>query len=477
MARINSNVGAVIAQRHLNSNYQNLNGTLERLSTGLRINHGKDDPAGLIVSERLRSEVSAVGQAIRNSQRASNIIATAEGALDEVSSLLRSIQEKIVEAANRGALSDDEIRANQLQIDSAIASITRIANSTTFAGRNLLDGSLGYATSGVATSAMRNLKIHGAQFGTRTNVPVEVELVQSAQPGELQYVASSVPNEVTIEIQGKIGATTISFASGTTGAQIAAAINAVSDSTGVSAQASGASGASGVRIFSSELGSQQFVKLSVLPGGGSFPVQDSAGNPDTHDEGRDAIAMVNGARSTGDGNHLRLKTSSLDLELVLDRQFAVGQTSTFDITGGGALFQLGPRVTSNLQTGVGIPSVAASRLGETGTGFLSQVLTGGAFDMFSGKLTEASRIVDESINQVSVIRGRLGAFEKNTLATNVNQLGITMENLTASESTIRDADFAYETSQLSRNQVLVQSGTNALGLANQVPQSVLQLLG
>ncbi len=476
MARINTNVGAVIAQRHLGTAYKSLGATLERLSTGLRINHGKDDPAGLIVSEQLRSEISAVSQAIRNSQRASTIIATTEGALDEVASLLRDIQEKIVEAANRGAMSDEEIDANQLQIDSAIASITRIANTTTFADRNLLDGSLAYVASGVDQNDIATLAMHGVQFGTLSQVTCNVEVTVSAQPATLEFRASGVTNEVSIEIQGKTGATTLSFASNTNAAQIASAINSISDATGLSATASGAAGLSGFRLDSKRYGSRQFAQITVLPGGGTFATVDTAGNPATRVTGRDATATINGAKTIGDGNHLSLKTSTLDLELTLDSGFGVGTTS-FVITSGGAMFQVGPHVNSNLQVGIGVQSVAASRLGTTEIGFLSQVVTGGEFSLTSGEEMQASEIVTEAIRQVAVMRGRLGAFEKNTLDTNINQLGITMENLMSADSTIRDADFAYETSQLSRNQVLVQSGTSVLGLANQVPQIALQLLG
>ena len=115
---------------------------LERLSTGLRINRGADDPAGLITSERLRSEIRGIDQAITNSQRASSVIAVAEGALIEVSDLLNSIKGLVVEAANTGGVSDEEIAANQLQVDSAIESITRIANSANFGGLKLLNGDL-----------------------------------------------------------------------------------------------------------------------------------------------------------------------------------------------------------------------------------------------------------------------------------------------------------------------------------------------
>jgi flagellin len=474
MARINTNVGAVIAQRHLDSSYRALSTTLERLSTGLRINHGKDDPAGLIVSERLRSETGAVAQAISNTQRASLIISTTEGALDEVAALLRDIQQLTVESANEGALSEDEIKANQLQVDSAIASIERIANSTTFAGRYLLNGSLDYVTSGVVPGTIDALAVHGALFGTRDYIPVEVQVIQSAQYATLIYDEGALSQDVTIEIQGNTGATTLSFAAGTSASKIADAINQISDATGVSAVAL-SNPADGFTLKSSQLGSRNFVSVQVLPGSGPFTLEDASGESKTRVVGRDATANINGAQSIGDGNNLTLKTSTLDIDVGLAQTFGTGTTS-FAITDGGALFQIGAHINSNLQVNIGVQSVAPSRLGNGAIGYLSQIVTGEEFSLVSGNCEQASKVIDEAINQVSLIRGRLGAFEKNTLQTTMNQLGITQENLMSAESSIRDADFAYETSELTRNQVLVNSGTAALTLANQTPQMVLQLL-
>src|SRR6185369_14718334 len=159
MARINTNVAALSAQRGLAKSQRSLNSTLQRLSSGLRINRGADDPAGLIASEGLRSEIAGINQAIDNSSRASNVISVAEGALNEVASLLLNVKSLVVQAANSGALSPDEIAANQLQVDSAVESITRISNTTTFAGLNLLNGSLDYLTSGVDTTKVKSLSI------------------------------------------------------------------------------------------------------------------------------------------------------------------------------------------------------------------------------------------------------------------------------------------------------------------------------
>src|SRR3954452_7928587 len=196
MARINTNVASLTAQRGLAKSQKTMADTLRRLSGGLRINAGAADPAGLIASETLRSEISGVNQAIDNSSRASNVIATAEGALGEVASLLLNIKDLIVEAANSGALSPEEINANQLQVDSAVESITRISNTTTFAGLHLLNGSLDYITSGVNTADVKSLDISQANFGTHSNIPVQVDVVTSARNADLEFRSSAVSQSV-----------------------------------------------------------------------------------------------------------------------------------------------------------------------------------------------------------------------------------------------------------------------------------------
>ncbi len=479
MARINTNVPALIAQRTLRASQRELTISLERLSSGLRINRGADDPAGLINSEHLRAEMSGVSKAIDNSERAINIIATTEGALNEVASLLTDIQGLIVEAANDGAMSKDEIMANQLQIDSAIESITRIANTTSFAGRKLLDGSLDYLTSGVQASAISTLQVHGVQFGNRPYVPVQMVVTQSAQKAELQYRASTITSNISIELRGNKGTTTVTLVAGSSLDDVITAVNAVSESCGVeAAYINSAVPGSGICFRSTDYGSDQLVQVTELAGGSSFPLYNTAGAVANNDYGQDAVAIINGARAVGRGLEVSLNTSTLDLTLTLVENFGLNSTS-FAITGGGALFQLGPDVNTNQQVNIGVQSVAASRLGNTAVGFLSQIVQGGDYEII-GDMTNRERagnIVTEAIRQVAVLRGRLGAFERNTLQTNINSLSITLENLTASESAIRDTDFAEETSNLTRNQILVSAGTSVLALANTTPQSVLSLLG
>src|SRR5947207_3576002 len=474
MARINTNVASLTAQRGLANSQKTLADTLQRLSSGLRINRGGDDPAGLIASEGLRSEISGISQAIDNSSRASNVIATTEGALSEVASLLLNIKSLVVQAANSGALSPDEIAANQLQVDSAVESITRISNTTTFAGLKLINGSMDYITSGVNTSAVGALHIHQANFGTNTTIPVQIDVLTSARTADLQFRASAITSSVTLEVTGNQGVQVLTFTSGTTASAIAFAINRISDSTGVQAALiNSASPASGISFQSTGYGSRNFV--SVTAQSGAFNTVDTTGAAKTRAEGVDTAATVNGALTIGDGLNLKVNTNSLDLELTLDQNFGAGQTD-FAVTGGGALFQLGPQVSSNQQVNVGIQSVAASKLGDSDVGFLNDIVTGGSSTLVGGRAGSASQIIERAVRQVAVLRGRLGAFEKNTLQTNANSLQVALENVTSSESSIRDADFAAETAALTRAQILTQAGTSVLATANSTPQSVLSLL-
>jgi flagellin len=474
MSVINTNVASLIAQNALSASQGQLNTALQRLSTGLKINSGADDPAGLIASQNLQSEMNGLQQAVNNSAQATNVISTADGALTEVSSLLNDINGLVVESANSGALSPDEIQANQLQVDSDVQSITRISSTTNFAGLNLIDGSLGYITSGVNTSAIGALEIAQANLGTKSTMPVDVKIVNSAKVADLQFRGSAVAKSITLDISGNAGVQTLSFVSGTTASAIAFAVNRISDSTGVTANLINSANAnSGINFLSAGYGSTSFVSVEAQTG--TFDTTDTTGASKARATGADTIATINGALTVGNGLDLQLNTSTLDLDMTLNPDYH--QTSTsFTITGGGALFQLGSQVNSQQQVSIGIGSVAASALGNNTVGFLNDIQTGGSASLVDGNAEQASQILNVAIQQVAELQGRLGAFEKNTLETNANSLQVTLENVTASESTIEDANFASETSNLTRAQVLVQAGTSVLATANNTPQNVLTLL-
>jgi flagellin len=582
MSRINTNVSSLVAQKTLARSNAQLQESLTRLSTGLRINSGKDDPAGLIASENLRRDITSINKAISNTERADQLIGTADSALGQISNLLNDIRGLVVEAANTGVLSDEQVAANQLQVDSSLEAIDRIAKVTNFQGRKLLDGSLDFTvsySSGAAT--VRDLSIEQANLGTAGSLAVSVDVTTAATQGTLTAtvpvaagaVASSVlitfndTSSVTVtgtpagaalngvavnvvndtnvtagsalavyddandeinvyvngdttsgaiataingltdfnavaggggvgfvvandgygtkgsttggsdavtgiladlvvRIGGNSGSEVFNFDTGASGTQIRDAINLVSDSTGVSAAYAGTT----LTLTSTQYGSDQFVDVEVLSegGGGTFGSSLSA----THDAGSDIIGTINGYQATGRGNTLSINTAALDLNLTVTDGSSTDVA--FTITGGGAVFQLGPNVVTNQQSRIGISAVNTGKLGGA-TGRLYELGSGQANDL-STDPTDAAKIVDEAINKITGVRGRLGAFQRTTLETNINSLNDTVTNLTGAESSIRDADFAAETAALTRAQILVQSGTSVLAIANQNPQNVLALL-
>ncbi len=482
MSRINSNIPSLAAQRTLGASQRSLQLSLERLSSGLKINRGADNPAGLIVSERLRSEISVANQAIRNTERAVNVIATTEGALNEVAKILTDIQALVVEAANSGAFSDEEIAANQLQIDASIDSISRIANTTNFAGRKLINGQLDYVTSSVDTGKLADVRVLGAKFGSRDFIPVRVNVSQSAQQAQLGFaLPGATASGANVDIAGPDGVITLSFPASASVNDMVVAINAQTDATGVIAVASGAGGASGMRILSQEYGTNAFVAVEPIPNSPTFAVVDRSGGQVKRTTGRDASATINGVSTVSDGLQLKVSDSFLRVEVTLAESYGGGSStlsaSDFTINEGGALFQLGPQVNTNLQENIGVQSVQANKLGSALIGFLSDLKSGQRYALNTDNFKEASKVVQESIDQISVLRGRLGAFERDTLQPNVAQLQITIENLTSSQSVIRDTDFAKETSELTRSQILVQAGNSILAIANAQSQNVLSLLG
>ena len=472
MIHINTNISSMVAGRILNQQDSDLNQSLRRLGTGLRINSGKDDPAGLIASETLRAEKRAIGAAISNISRANNVVSSAEGGLDEISKLLLELEELIDKSSNEAGLSDSERNANQLQIDSVLDSINRIATSTEFAGRKLLSGELDYTTSAVSATDFDNVRINSSRIVNGSYRSAVVDVTAVAELATLNYFGSGTSaGTTTIEITGNLGTETISLTSGTTNSTVVNAINQSKDLTGVSAVVT-ASG--GLQFNSTTYGSDQFVNVQTLAG--TFAVTGGdAGS--TKDYGADATVQINGVSAVTDGLNAKLQTSTLSVDLDLSAAFgtAVGQ-SEFYVTGGGADFMISPTISLNGLASLGVGAVSTSRLGRGTVGFMSSLGSGQTNSVDSGNFSTAQRIIREGQTQVSELRGRLGAFQKDTLSPTENSLGVTLENISASEANIRETDFAQETSNLTRSQILVQSAMSVLKMANAQPQSVLSLM-
>lgn len=506
MSRINTNVSSLTAQRVLGQNNASLGQSLARLSTGLRINRGKDDPAGLIASENLRSEKAGINAALKNSERADQVVNIAEGGLQEVSNLLTELQGLLTTSANTAGLSASEKEANQLQIDSILQTIDRVAGATSFQGTKLLNGNFDYQVTSV-NAGVSDINVRGAKFDGASQA-VEAIITQSAQQGGLllSFGATALNlngtnGSFTIEIAGSVGNRELQFASGNTVTQIAAAINSVSDVTGVTASAS----TNTVALESVDFGSDQFVSVDVIDAAslntavaganiagyaGDFADTSDLTSANTfvstpaangiRDDGQDIAGTINGLLGVGTGKTLSVASDFLDLEFTASTAASqtLGGLAAFSITGGGADFQLASNIDIGGKTSIGIKDISTRKLGTTGLGFLDDLASGKSFNVVDGNnLDSAQKIVSQAIDQVSSTRGRLGAFQKNTVGATIRSLGIALENTTAAESVIRDADFASETASLTRNQILVQASTNILSLANSQPQQVLSLLG
>ena len=511
MSRINTNVSSILGQRVLGQNNASLGVSLERLSTGLRISRGKDDPAGLIASENLRAEKSALTAAIGNAERADQVVNIAEGGLQEVASLLTELDGLVTTTANTAGLSNEEKLANQLQIDSILQSIDRIASSTSFQGIKLLNGNFDYTTTGVSDQ-LSTFKVNGAKLNQGTSLDVDVIVTQSAQVGGffLSFGAAAIDlgdadEQFVIEIAGKEGARELSFASGTTLDQVRDAINTFTDVTGVSAVVSD----TGIRIVSTGVGEDEFASVKVVDDGGigtaanigvyNFEGDDTSAADTTilstfanaangvKDEGQDVGATINGITAVSKGSQVAINTDFLQVEIDLETGGAaanaqnLGKVDAFTITGGGADFQLSGEVDIAGKVSLGITNVSTRSVGRHIDGSSSYTLAdvsgGKSLNVVDGDLSVAQKVVTSAIREVSALRGRLGAFQKNTVGATVRSLGVSFENTTAAESAIRDADFASETASLTRSQILVSSSTNVLSIANNQPQNILQLLG
>lgn len=494
MSRINTNVQSLTARRALDLNNASLNQALQRLSTGLRINSGRDDPAGLIASETLRSTIRATDTAIDNATRADTIVSVAEGGLQEISSLLLSLENLIDQTANDAGLTPEEVSANQQQIDSILGSINRLAEATAFGNKRLLNGTLDFTTSGInineatgaAVSHLNRVQINAAKIPAGSYRQVTVNVVTPSRIAVASTVlagtnGSGVRNgtlkgATTIQIRGNLGTDTLSFASGTTAATIAGAIRAASQLTGVSATASAATGGPASLVFqSTAFGGDQFVSVSILQNASTAFVSQAV---DTYKSGSDGTVTINGANAVVKGLDASVNAASLSLDVSLTSSFGgtAGSTSSFEIKGGGAVFSISPTVGLSGQETIGVGEVSTAKLGNAGVGYLASLSTGLTNGLASKNFAAAQRIVRASIDQVAKLRGRLGGFQKNTLASTINSLRVARENVTAAESAIRDADFAVETSNLTRAQILVAASTNTLQLSNAAPQNVLSLL-
>jgi flagellin len=411
--RINQNIMAFNAYRNLSATNGAMGKSLEKLSSGFRINRAADDAAGLVISQNLRAQVSGLKQATRNAQDGISVVQTAEGALVEVHSMLNRMRDLAVQAANTGSNDPAAQAAAQEEVDALIEEIDRIAGTTRFGGINLLDGAYGAAaTAGSAVGSAIDttagggigddldqgaflLQLDGGSWLT-------VQLPDTAAAGDINTAAelqSALETSVNTALTDA-GLDPAHLTVTVTGTDAAAVVNITRSGTG-------------------SLGADAGVRLALAPG--STALTD--------------IGITNGASA-----------------------FA---------TGGGGVFQVGANNgdTINVET-TDVRVTGGSEAAMTALATVDLTTdAAGAIDAF-----------DDAIEHLSTVRGELGAYQNRFEATIAN-LQVTTENLSASESRIRDTDMALEMVSFTRSNILQQAGTAMLAQANQLPQSVLRLLG
>ncbi|HRK22257.1 MAG TPA: flagellin [Fimbriimonadaceae bacterium] len=479
--RINTNVSALRALRNLDGTQSGMTTTIGRLSSGMRINTAADDPAGLIISEGMRSQLRGLAQAVRNSQDAVNMSKTAEAALDEVQRLLRDIRALAVHSANTAVVDAPTLQANQTQIRSTIQSINRIAEQTQFGNKKLLDGSAGVMANVTAVDDISSIYMGGTFAGESIQSgSITMARVTQATRASVSLANTFATANTIVTATGSFVINGYSFTSnGTETVQtLVSKINAMAATTGVSAQISGA-GPVSIVLNQNTYGSQH--SINYFDPSGILHTSASASST-----GVDAVYNVTVTTSAGvttvpftggrgpRESGLRL-TDSYGNAIMLseDGNSTLTGTATVvgQITAGSVQFQIGANTGQSVQ--FALPVVFADRLGTNAVGGLTLA----DLDVTTQQGAQnAMRIIDDAIQQLAQMRGELGSFQTNFLDSTVRSLTIAQENLTATESQIRDADMAMEITEFTRLQILNQSGMAVLAQANQIPQGVLQLL-
>lgn len=437
---------------------------LTRLSTGSKINRGADDPAGLIALKGLETELTAVDAALTSNQRTDAILNVADNAIGQVGSLLKEIQSLAQASANSAGLSSDELAANQSQIDNAIASIDRIIRTTEFNGKKLLDGSQGISVSGVDSTEITDVRVYNRD-STSSSTGVAVNVTSAAEKAVVNnYATTSASSDTSISISGKLGTAVINIEAGANLSAVAAQVNEATAQTGVEAVAS----SSGLVLRSQSYGSGAFVKVNSISG-------DTTNYANGSDTGVDAGVTINGQTAAVDGLNVNFISGGLNVSFNLSEAFgtAASGSSSFTVADGGATFQLG--TDSSTRVTLGVDGLFSSQLGSATAGYLSSLQSGGSNSVLNNP-SQAAAIATEALNQIAKVQGRIGGFQKFQVQTALNSLNATKKGLDSARSVIGDVDYATETANLNRQNVLLQSAISLLGLSNQQSSQVLSLL-
>ena len=489
-ATINTNVNSLTAQRNLTTSQSALSQSIQRLSSGLRINSAKDDAAGLAISERFTGQIRGLTQAVRNANDGISLAQTAEGALQAAGSILQRIRELAVQSANATNSSSDR-KALNAEVTQLSAELDRIAQTTEFNGQKLLNGGLSSAVFQVGANANQTITATTANFSSNKygNFRIGAGVASASNP-EGDLVAGSTANALAsstnaganrvaggaFTINGASGSATITAAAGASAKTVAGQINAQTGTTGVTASARTVTDltALGTGSFSLNVTSDNSTAVTI-----SF-----SSTGDTADGLAAAITAFNDV-SSQTGVTAKLNTAGTGITLTN----ATGSNITVaNNTGSSTLTVAGNSTTATNSTVVtgqitldsdksfGLSAVAATTDFFTAATASAQLQTVSAVDVSTvAGSNRTLAIVDSALSAVNGQRANFGALQSR-FETTISNLQVTSENLSASRSRIQDADFASETAALSRAQILQQAGTAMVAQANQLPQGVLALL-
>jgi flagellin len=515
---INTNIQSLTAQRNLAGSQLAMATSMARLSSGLRINSAKDDAAGLAISERFTSQIRGVNQAARNANDGISLSQVAEGALGSSSSILQRIRELAVQSANATNSASDRAALNA-EVSQLTAELNRIALTTQFNGQNILDGSFTSATFQVGANANQTIIATTANFTTTkygNNRMGSAVAASTGGPGDLVLgTASAGTNPATavaaatsgilgdtLTVSGATGTATVTVTAGDSAKTVAANINAQAGTTGVTASARTSLD---LDTFDAA-GNYSLSVISNNPASTPVTVAFNIGAlPNNADSLAQAISAFND-KSAQTGITAKINTAGTGITITNDAGSDIFITSTtaagnFNVVNpsvgpippattptAGTPITIGAAGTayitgsisldSNSSFSVGSPNGAAA----TGASFFvgltaaSELQAASTMDVSTvDAATRTLSTVDSSLATISSQRAKFGALQSR-FETTISSLQTTSENLSASRSRIQDADFAQETANLSRTQILQQAGTAMVAQANQLPQSVLQLL-
>lgn len=478
MSVINTNIASLNAQRNLGASQSTLNTSLQRLSSGLRINSAKDDAAGLAISERMSSQIGGLNQAARNANDGISLAQTAEGALGQIGANLQRIRDLAVQAANGSNSSSDRAALNN-EASQLISEINRVATTTNFNGVNLLDGSFTAQTFQVGANSGDTISISSIASARSSALGVGSSSSYSAtiNSGNTAISTSTALTAGGLTLNGySVGASStdgVSY-SNAAGSAIAKAnaINAISGSSGVTASVGASSNS--FTATSGAAGAFSFTLNGVTVSGNQSSTNTSL-SASEFAAAINSVSSQTGVTATASGATYTLTAADgRNITIASGTSNGTGITANSEVYGSVSLSS-----TSSNGITLGGTQATAAIIGASGQVAAATVTVGAGLSSLNlttaAGASSAIATLDSALANINSSRASLGAYQ-NRFASAVTSLQTNSENLTASRSRIRDADFAQETAALTRGQVLQQAGTAILAQANSLPQGVLALL-